>query len=202
LSGYFLFLRRIGSPAENPGVRTVKRNNNLIERKKMETTNNHKHVMNKANETINRKEKKMKNETAKRMVISIAAVLVTATFVQSASALTLKKSPSVNYPIAIYMLGPEAPFLTGFNHIWDTSTGFGFTIYWRDNSDNEEGFIVERSYMGGSWTAIARLPKNSTIYQDLPGWGYIPFTKCYYRVIAFNKYGKRSSNIITAYHEL
>ena len=60
------------------------------------------------------------------------------------------------------------------------------TLVWVDNSDNEQGFIVERSLDGSSWLPIWDLPADSTTYTDgdLPG-----ETEIFYRVKAYNVAG-------------
>lgn len=60
------------------------------------------------------------------------------------------------------------------------------TLNWRDNSDNEAAFQVERSPDGVAWAEIAVLPPDSTTYTDATletGQTY------FYRVRAANEYG-------------
>lgn len=59
-------------------------------------------------------------------------------------------------------------------------------LTWKDNSNNEDGFKIERKTEDGIYTVIATLPKNTTEYIDTevePGITY------YYRVFAFNSAG-------------
>ena len=56
-------------------------------------------------------------------------------------------------------------------------------LTWKDNSDNEIGFIIERSLNGNDWTEIKKVKPNLTSYTDIQ---LQSETKYYYRVIAFN----------------
>jgi len=60
------------------------------------------------------------------------------------------------------------------------------TITWTDSANNEDGFYIERSSDGRSFTPIAQVAKNVTTYID----GTLVATKfIYYRVRAFNAAG-------------
>lgn len=62
-----------------------------------------------------------------------------------------------------------------------------FTLMWTDNSDNEDGFRIERSSNGRSFGEIARVRANVTRYHDTDvedGMRY------WYRVHAYNTYGR------------
>src|SRR5207253_7689809 len=56
-------------------------------------------------------------------------------------------------------------------------------LTWKDNADDESGYVVERSFDGSAWLTIAMLPADSTSYQDV---GLPANTKFYYRVHAIN----------------
>ena len=59
----------------------------------------------------------------------------------------------------------------------------GFDINWTDNSNAEDGFIVERSSDGVTFTEVGRTVTDATTYNDetvLEGQTY------YYRVKAYN----------------
>lgn len=43
----------------------------------------------------------------------------------------------------------------------------GMEIAWRDNSNNEEGFVLERSFNGKSWSTIAELKADETAFTDV-----------------------------------
>ncbi len=59
-------------------------------------------------------------------------------------------------------------------------------LSWTDNSDNEDGFRIERKETGGTYSEIATLPANTTSYTDT---GLNPETTYYYRVRAYNSFG-------------
>jgi hypothetical protein len=80
---------------------------------------------------------------------------------------------------------PDSP--TGLNAAASSYTQIDLS--WQDNSGNETGFTVERSDDGGSWSAIASLPGNSTGYSDNT---VSPGTTYYYRVFAYNSAGPSS----------
>jgi hypothetical protein len=56
-------------------------------------------------------------------------------------------------------------------------------LTWKDNADNETGYVVERSSDGSNWLTIAVLPADSTSYKDI---GLPPNTEFSYRVHAIN----------------
>lgn len=59
-------------------------------------------------------------------------------------------------------------------------------LSWQDNSDDEDGFIVERRMNGGEWSVIATLDADVEIYQDK---GLLRDTEYTYRVAAFHMFG-------------
>ncbi|MGC8789623.1 MAG: stalk domain-containing protein, partial [Caldisericum sp.] len=62
-------------------------------------------------------------------------------------------------------------------------------LTWVDNSDNEDGFKIERKKTGETYTEIKTLPANTTSYSDT---GLSSNTTYYYRIRAFNSYGNSS----------
>jgi hypothetical protein len=65
-------------------------------------------------------------------------------------------------------------------------TGTAITIGWRDNATNEQGFTIERSMNGRTWTQIATTGPNVRTYVDN---GLMRNTTYWYRVQAFNQFG-------------
>ncbi|MFH1226387.1 MAG: kelch repeat-containing protein [Planctomycetota bacterium] len=59
-------------------------------------------------------------------------------------------------------------------------------LTWQDNSNNEDGFKIERSLDGITYTQIATALVNSTFYSDN---NVVDGTICYYRVRAYNANG-------------
>ena len=69
-------------------------------------------------------------------------------------------------------------------------------LSWRDNSDNEDGFKIERSLDGSSFIQIATVAANTVSFDDT---GLNPGRKYYYRVCAYNGIGNsKYSNIAFA----
>jgi hypothetical protein len=59
-------------------------------------------------------------------------------------------------------------------------------LSWQDNSDNEEGFRIERKAGAGEWQPLTTLPANATTYEDA---AIAESTTYAYRVLAFNQWG-------------
>jgi uncharacterized protein len=59
-------------------------------------------------------------------------------------------------------------------------------LTWEDNSDDENGFKIERKKSGGSYSQIKTVGKNITAFTDT---GLTKNTKYYYRVRAYNSSG-------------
>ncbi|MEQ9619016.1 MAG: PKD domain-containing protein [Deltaproteobacteria bacterium] len=71
-------------------------------------------------------------------------------------------------------------------------------LSWKDNSNNEDGFDIERSLSeNGPFQRIARLGPNSTSYNDSSISRNIEYC---YRVTAFNAYGGSSGAAVCAIH--
>ncbi len=59
-------------------------------------------------------------------------------------------------------------------------------LSWQDNSDNEDGFYIERSENGSEFTRIASLPSDTTSFEDRSVEAGVFYR---YRVQAFNAFG-------------
>jgi len=60
-------------------------------------------------------------------------------------------------------------------------------LSWSDNSDNEDGFILERSRERfQNYTVVDSIPADQTVYTDT---GLEPLTDYFYRVSAYNEFG-------------
>lgn len=68
-------------------------------------------------------------------------------------------------------------------------------LTWTDNSNNETGFIIQRSSNGGGWSQIATVGAGATSYSDTT---VRKKQKYQYRVLAYNTYGNSAwSNVAT-----
>lgn len=73
---------------------------------------------------------------------------------------------------------------------------FRINLSWQDNSNNENGFEIQRKQAGGKFSKIATVWRNCTYYQDE---NVSANTTYYYRVRAYNINGNSSfSNIASA----
>lgn len=86
---------------------------------------------------------------------------------------------------------PSAPSLLAFRLailLSTSATAFaGVELNWTDNSENEEGFHIERSSDGIIFRWIGSVPANTTRYFDLEAPGGATYS---YRVCAFNLFGR------------
>ncbi len=77
-----------------------------------------------------------------------------------------------------------------------TASSTTINLSWTDNSDNEEGFRIERGTDGTTFTGIGTTAANTAIYSDTD---CNASTKYYYRVRAYNSAGNSTySNTATA----
>jgi hypothetical protein len=75
-------------------------------------------------------------------------------------------------------------------------SGGRITVQWADNSFNEDGFELERSIDGASFTLLQTVGANTTAYTDT---GLSSGQRYYYRVRAFNGGGSSAySNVANA----
>ena len=87
---------------------------------------------------------------------------------------------------------PAAPASLTATATSDTTIG----LSWNDASNNEDGFLVDRSLDSITWDeGVASLPANSTSYNDS---GLNASTTYFYRVRAYNAQGDGVSNVASA----
>ncbi len=95
--------------------------------------------------------------------------------------------------IATTKPAPTAPAAPS-NLIATAVSSSQINLTWTDNSDNETGFIIERSPDGSTnWTQIATPAANATSYSNT---GLSPSTTYYYRIRATNGVGPSSNSNI------
>ncbi|MDB5036599.1 MAG: Fibronectin type domain protein [Bacteriovoracaceae bacterium] len=81
--------------------------------------------------------------------------------------------------LRLHLEVPEAP-----SNITGTLTTYhSGLLSWKDNSSNEDGFLIERSVNGDPFKQLIRLPSNQIYYQDD---GLKPKTKYEYKIRSFN----------------
>ena len=82
---------------------------------------------------------------------------------------------------------PDAP-----SGLAAVSTGkTGIDLNWSDNSNNEDGFHIDRSADGTSWSLLVNVGTNVASYSDS---GLTPDTTYYYRVRSFNGIGESANS--------
>jgi len=100
--------------------------------------------------------------------------------------------PYIDVIFAKYTLSPpDAPSNCTASYVSDSQ----IDITWTDNSDNEDGFKIERSVDGGAFTQIATVGANVTSYSDTTtSAGH----KYEYRVCAYNAAGDSAYSLSNA----
>lgn len=78
------------------------------------------------------------------------------------------------------------PFPAAPTDLTATAMGNRIELTWQDNSDNEDGFKIERKITGGSFKEVASVPADHHLYFDS---GLLHKTSYSYRVRAFNLAG-------------
>ena len=83
----------------------------------------------------------------------------------------------------VFLEAPEAPVIVSVVPASDTA----ITVTWQDNSNTEDGFVLERREgLDGEWAEAATTAANVTEYTDT---GLTPATGYFYRLYAFNDAG-------------
>ncbi|PIQ75491.1 MAG: hypothetical protein COV84_00985 [Candidatus Portnoybacteria bacterium CG11_big_fil_rev_8_21_14_0_20_40_15] len=100
--------------------------------------------------------------------------------ISDANADNSPQTASVTYTVTAAL--PAAPS----NAAASISSCSQINVSWQDNSNNEDGFKIERKTDATSWTQIATVGANITSYPDS---GLAENTKYYYRVRADNANG-------------
>lgn len=105
---------------------------------------------------------------------------------------TAGRSPYSNIASATTLdVVPDAP--TGLQAV--ARSPYQINLGWRDNSDNETGFDIERSLDGKTFSRVGGTAANVAAFQNL---GLTPATRYYYRVRAVNAVGASAyTNIVT-----
>lgn len=89
----------------------------------------------------------------------------------------------VGYNGIIYRFTPTAPIVAPSNLRFIFNSPTSITLFWKDNSNNETGFKIERKMGSGNFVLIDSVGANVTTYTD----NFISDTGLYYyRVYAFN----------------
>ncbi|UKM63843.1 fibronectin type III domain-containing protein [Flavobacteriaceae bacterium GSB9] len=109
-----------------------------------------------------------------------------------AVAISVSNAPYLNIEVYInnlvnqtppdFLIPPSNLNFTNVNTI-EVPPSSSLTINWKDNADNEDNYIIERSTDGNTFTEIAQVGANVESYNDT---NLEPDTKYYYRVKAVN----------------
>lgn len=107
------------------------------------------------------------------------------------NSISIQSATSTNTGNGAGVLAPAAPSWAGAWSIGDTS----LTLGWGDNSNNENGFLIEQSTDGVNYTEVARTGANVGSRNIT---GLTAGTNYYYRVKSFNAFGtSNASSTIT-----
>ena len=106
-------------------------------------------------------------------------------FSRSASAIVTVGEPPVVVNAPLAPIDVSARFVSNTKNV---------EVGWRDVSDNESGFVVERSLNGSTFTSIASLDANQTTFTDT---SVQRKTHYYYRVRAVNSAGANVSTVVS-----
>ncbi len=102
----------------------------------------------------------------------------------SAAATTTNSNPTLSRPVSPAWTNSTA------------SSSSAGTLTWGDASNNESGFIIERSTNGSSYSELARVGANTTQYA-ISNLG--PSTRYYFRVTSYNSAGNSHASAVTSF---
>ncbi|MEW6210199.1 MAG: choice-of-anchor D domain-containing protein [Acidobacteriota bacterium] len=124
-------------------------------------------------------------EVRRPLTDGVTYFIIVDSFREDAGDFTLAVEPTI--PIA-----PDAPT----NLVATAIDSNRIDLQWMDNSDNEQGFRIERSLDGSNFQTLATTGPNTTTFSDTT---VDPNTTYFYRVFAFNNFGSSApSNIASA----
>lgn len=129
----------------------------------------------------------------KAVCLSFIIIMVFASLGMSISAEVGPTIAPTITPIIPVITKPKAPSLLEVSNAPDSAV----SLSWKDNANNETGFIIERKSAGdGSYSRIAMVVANTVSYTDteLPS-----ATNIFYRVKAYNKAGESAYSNDAAY---
>jgi hypothetical protein len=119
--------------------------------------------------------------------VAAGSYSLTAKATDSAGAVTTSAAVAISVVNQI----PAPPSQLSVGTLGSTSVA----LVWTDNSNNEQGFKLQRSTNGTSWSAIATLGANVTSFTDT---GRSPNKTYHYRVRSYNQAGSSDfSNVLT-----
>src|SRR5919201_4164761 len=120
---------------------------------------------------------------------SDTGVAVSSTYSYRVAAFNSAGSSAQSNTAPVALLLPAAPT----NLTANVTKHSDVNLTWKDNSNNETGFQIERSSNGTAFDVMATVPANTTTYKDRKG----ARQTRYYRVAARNNLGlSKYSNIV------
>ncbi|MBL8529502.1 MAG: fibronectin type III domain-containing protein [Burkholderiales bacterium] len=100
--------------------------------------------------------------------------------------LLLNDGQRLQSPVSFAVGGTGSDLAAPANLMGVAVSGSQINLTREDNSQNEDGFRIERQIGGGAWSRIAELPANTRAYTDSP---LSPNNVYAHRVSAFNLAG-------------
>ncbi|MCA1593280.1 MAG: S8 family serine peptidase [Acidobacteria bacterium] len=124
------------------------------------------------------------NVAANTMSLSNTGLLTNATYIYRVRAYIQGGNSAYSNTVQVATLpsAPTAPSTLAAKAV----SASQISLTWADNATNEDGFLIERSTDGVSFTQIATVVANTKTYSST---GLLAVKKYYYRVRAYNKGG-------------